>query len=350
MNSLETLRSHLEVLARSVADATESSPCLTPDEIDAYRACGNTAAEQGPGMRSTIVAHIAAARLVWASRGVENAVALLEQSVDALAAGYEGAQRSAVRREAAARREFIDDLLYGGVDLECLAKRAERFGLLLSHAHAVAVAGGPAVFDEGGAGLRQVEQAVFQRFGDRHVLLTTKGGHLVCVAPGDRGDVLAHFAKHAHAATDGAQVAVGRPHPGPGGVRHSYEEALAALDLAARMRLDAPVLRAADLLVYSVLLRDRAALSDLVENTLGPLSETRGGAGPLLETLSVFFDAGCVSAEAARRLNLSVRALTYRLERIHRLTGANPAEPGHRYKLQAAVVGARLLNWPDTRG
>ena len=48
----------------------------------------------------------------------------------------------------------------------------------------------------------------------------------------------------------------------------------------------------------------------------------------------------------SRRLTLSVRALTYRLERIHKLTGANPADPAHRYMLQTAVIGARLLDWP----
>ncbi len=41
-----------------------------------------------------------------------------------------------------------------------------------------------------------------------------------------------------------------------------------------------------------------------------------------------------------------MRALTYRLERIHKLTGANPADPSHRYMLQTAVIGARLLDWP----
>ncbi len=60
----------------------------------------------------------------------------------------------------------------------------------------------------------------------------------------------------------------------------------------------------------------------------------------------MYFNSGCVAAEAARRLALSVRALTYRLERIHTLTGANPADPDHRYMLQAAVIGARLLDWP----
>ena len=54
----------------------------------------------------------------------------------------------------------------------------------------------------------------------------------------------------------------------------------------------------------------------------------------------------CRRRGRARRLTLSVRALTYRLERIHKLTGANPADPARRYMLQTAVIGARLLDWP----
>ncbi|MGQ4440566.1 helix-turn-helix domain-containing protein, partial [Streptomyces violaceoruber] len=69
-----------------------------------------------------------------------------------------------------------------------------------------------------------------------------------------------------------------------------------------------------------------------------------------LETLTAYFDAGCVAAAAARRLSLSVRALTYRLERIHHLTGADPTDPAHRYMLQTATIGARLLEWPAREG
>jgi DNA-binding PucR family transcriptional regulator len=141
-------------------------------------------------------------------------------------------------------------------------------------------------------------------------------------------------------------VAIGRPQPGAAGVVHSYEEALNALELAERLELDEPVLRAADLLVYPVLTRDRQAMADLVHSALGPLRQARGGARPLLDTLTAYFDSGCVSAEAARRLSLSVRAFTYRLERIHKLTGADPSDPVHRYTLQTAVIGARLLDWP----
>ncbi|MFF1318552.1 PucR family transcriptional regulator [Streptomyces chartreusis] len=119
-----------------------------------------------------------------------------------------------------------------------------------------------------------------------------------------------------------------------------------ALDVAQRMGFDDPLLRAADLLVFPVLARDRQALVDLVRSTLSPLEQARGGAQPLLDTLTAYFDTGCVAAETARRLALSVRALTYRLDRIHTLTGTNPADPAHRYTLQTAVIGARLLDWP----
>ncbi|MGB8942776.1 MAG: helix-turn-helix domain-containing protein, partial [Streptomyces sp.] len=277
----------------------------------------------------------------------DSVLSVVGQAVDAFAAGYERAQRMAVRQEEAARREFIDDLLYGRSDMGLLAERAERFGLRLAHAHAVAVARGAGAYEEGDAVPRSVERAMISRFGDRDVLLTTKDGRLVCVAPGDQDEALAFFAKRAYAATDGGQVAIGRSQPGPGGVVQSYEEALNALDLAARLGVDEPVLRAADLLVYPVLTRDRQAMADLVVNTLGPLRRARGGAQPLLETLAAYFDSGCVGAEAARRLSLSVRAFTYRLDRIHKLTGADPADPVHRYTLQTAVIGARLLDWPD---
>jgi DNA-binding PucR family transcriptional regulator len=270
----------------------------------------------------------------------------VEQTVDAFAEGFERAQRLTVRREEAARREFIDDLLYGRSDMGRLAERATRFGLRLSRAHAVAVAAGPEAYTESDAVPRSVEAAMLARFSGRKILLTTKDGRLVCIAPGSQPDVLRYFAKQAHAATDGHQVAVGRPHRGPGGVVHSYDEALEALDLAERMKLDDPVLYAADLLVYPVLTRDRQAMADLVRSELGPLREARGGAEPLLRTLSVYFDAGCVAAETARRLSLSVRALTYRLERIHQLTGSDPSDPVHRYALQTAVIGARLMDWP----
>ncbi|MFG2359018.1 PucR family transcriptional regulator [Streptomyces sp. NPDC048521] len=339
---------YLDGYAHILAEVSATGRRLTREEMESRRILGEQAAEAGYGLRDLVSAHLTAARAVrsHSTGSTDSTLAAVQQAIDAFAEGYERAQRLAVRQEEAARREFIDDLLYGRSDLGRLAERAHRFGLRLSHAHAVAVAEGPRAYEEGAPVARQVEQALLARFGNRDVLLTTKDGRLLCIAPGHEDEVLPYFAKQAHAATDGGRVAIGRPHPGPGGVVQSYEEALNALELAERLNLDDSVLRAADLLVYPVLTRDRQAMADLVLGTLGPLTTARGGAQPLLDTLTVYFDSGCVAAEAARRLSLSVRAMTYRLERIRHLTGADPADPAHRYMLQTAVIGARLLDWP----
>ncbi|MET9885562.1 helix-turn-helix domain-containing protein [Streptomyces sp. NPDC006430] len=347
----EAPENHLAGYAESLGEACATGRRLTRAELDARRAGGEQAAEAGLGLRGMIREHLAASQSVLATAPAKAAGSLLaavEQAVDAFVEGYERAQHQAVRQEEAARREFIDDLLYGRSDLGRLAERAERFGLRLSQAHAVAVASGPEPYGDGYPVARGIEAAVLARFAGRQILLTTKDGRLICVAPGDQPDVLAFFAKQAYAATDGGRVAIGRSHPGAGGVVHSYEEALNALDLAQRMGLDGPVLHAADLLVYPVLTRDRQAMADLVESVLGPLRKGRGGAQSFIDTLTAYFDSGCVATEAARRLSLSVRALTYRLERIHGLTGSDPADPVNRYTLQTAVIGARLLGWPGT--
>lgn len=44
-----------------------------------------------------------------------------------------------------------------------------------------------------------------------------------------------------------------------------------------------------------------------------------------------------------------MRALTYRLESVHKLMGAHPADSAHRYMLQTAVIGARLSTGPPQR-
>lgn len=141
------------------------------------------------------------------------------------------------------------------------------------------------------------------------------------------------------------RIGVSRARSGVAGVRIGYEEACSSVELAGRLGLDGSVVHADDLLIYKVLLRDREALAELVEAVLAPLRTARGGAGPLLDTLDAYFTTGGVALAAARRLHLSVRALTYRLDRIHTLTRHDPTSPTDRYVLQTAVLGARLLGW-----
>ncbi|MFF2779580.1 PucR family transcriptional regulator [Streptomyces sp. NPDC058052] len=332
-----------------IGEASATGRRLTRAELESRRVLGAQAAEAGHGWRALVRGHLAASHVGRPASDLDSVLNVVEQAIDAFADGYEEAQRRVVRRHEAARREFIDDLLHGLGDAGQLSARAERFGLRLSRNHAVAVAEGPERYDETDPVPREVEAGLFTRFERRTVLFTTKDGRMVCIASADQEDVLLHFSKRAYAATDGGQVALGRPRPGVGGIGHSYQEALNTLDVARRMGFEEPLLRAVDLLVFPVLARDRQALVDLVDSTLGPLEQARGGSRALIRTLAVYFDTGCVATEAARRLALSVRALTYRLERVHALTGLSPADPTQRYTLHTAVIGARLLEWPAGR-
>jgi len=134
---------------------------------------------------------------------------------------------------------------------------------------------------------------------------------------------------------------VGRAHPGLYGIARSYEEAREALTMSGRLNVNTPVVTAHDLLLYRVLIRDQPAIVDLVQAVLSPLVQARGGARPLLETLDAYFAAGAVATDAAKRLHVSVRTVTYRLERIKALTGYDMANPD--LTSDAGAIGIALL-------
>jgi hypothetical protein len=334
---------------------------LTRSELDACRQHGEQTAGLGVPMRVVVDAYLTATWQAWdelpaartaGSLGVLRSVtrAVLRAADDAAAAladGYDNAQRITIRREEALRREFIDDLLDGRGDLELLVERAERFGLRPGGRHVVAVATGDQPLTDTTPLTRRTEAEAAHRFGSRDVLVATKAGLLVCVVPAGDGGVVGQLAGLLRR-LGGLRVGVGRPRAGPTGVARSYEEAVQALELARRLGLDDPVVEAASLLVYRVLLRDRGAIAELVDGVLGPLTQARGGAEPLLDTLTVYFQTGGVAAKTARRLHLGTRTVTYRLERVRSLTGYAATDPAHRFTLEAAVLGARLLDWPAT--
>jgi len=265
-----------------------------------------------------------------------------------------------IRHEEALRAEFVDDLLRGDADVASMVERAEPFGIDLGKLHHVALVAP----QDGAAGLERtattLERAVVDRSGDRDVLVATKDGRVVIVVPGGPppgparrpgGSVGALIQQDLRrlAVPGRWRVAAGRAFPGAYGIPRSYEEAREALALADRLGLDTDVVDGWDLLVYRVLGRDQAAIVDLVRDVLGPLERVRGGPQVLLDTLQVYFDAGEVATETARRLHVSVRTVTYRLARIAELTDHRVSAPDQRFALHAAVIGARLLEWPAKR-
>jgi DNA-binding PucR family transcriptional regulator len=360
---------------RVVVAAVEEGRAVPPARLRAYRTLGDRAARDGVALRALLDLYLSAGWRLWpelpavrrARRDPAGVVAagqvMLHAADDVVAAlteGFQLARRALIRSQEAARREFVDDLLTGAADVAGLLHRAVGFGLDLAGPHAVAVVAAEHPFADASPLLARLERAVLGRKGDAHALLASKEGRLVVVFPAPDAAAVDHVVTRLTATlrrSAGARGSVGewrlglgRSAVGADGVRTSFREAGDALDLAARLELTEPVADARDLLVYRLLLRDRAGLADLVEGTLGGLRAARGGAGPLVATLAAWFAAGGNAAGTARRLHVSVRTVTYRLDRIAELTGLGPAAPADRFTLHVAVLGARLLGWPTASG
>ena len=357
---------------RLLADAATSGRRPDAAELNAVDLLGRRAAELGVSARSAVQLYLSAARRLWQqlpavvrsrdSEVVRAAAAavlhVVDEAVARLAEGYNDARRQMVRWEETLRRDFVEDLLRGDADVGRLVERAEPFGLDMARPHQVALAAPSGRLNETEAAISSLERAVVRWAGDRDVLVATKDGWIVVLTPADTdvpgprtgaktlGDLmLAELARLPRGRP--WRVTVGRPYPGSYGIARSYEEAREGLTMAVRLRLDSSLIQAEQLLIYRVLLRDQPAIADLVQSVLGELVHARGGAEPLLETLDAYFATGGVATTAARRLHLSVRAVTYRLDRIKTLTGYDAADPAQRFTVHTAVLGAKLLGWPD---
>jgi sugar diacid utilization regulator len=370
----ELLADLLSALVTAVATGNR----LGRRDLAVYRDAGRRAAARGVALRALLDLYLSAMWRLWRllpevgeptdSTVVAAAGDVMLRAADDVVAvlteGYQLARRDLVSAQAAARREFVDDLLLGGTQgLSGLVERAGSFGLSLAGPHAVVVVQAERPFTDSSPLTTMLERSILGAKADADALVTTKEGSLVAIfAAPDRGaidGVIAGLAGSLPTATTSAGVrlrrtadvgswrmGVGRAHQGPTGVRLSYDQALEALELGARLGGHQQVWDAADLLVQRVLVRDESAMRELVDAVLAPLTKARGGAEPLLRTLEAYFAAGGNASLTARSLHLSVRALTYRLEKVAAVTGRDPADPAHRFELQTAVTGARLLDWP----
>ena len=364
----------------ALVDAVTAGNPFSRSQLASFRSAGRKASAQGIALRPVLALFLSATWRLWPhlpavagpapdpSAVVPAGELMLRAAQDVVAAlteGYQLARRELVAAQAAARREFVDDLLLGGTqELAGLVERAASFGLTLAGPHAVVIVEAEQPFTDSSAVTAMLERSILGSKADANALVTTKDGSLVVIfAAPDRAavdeviDGLTGSLPAAPTASGvqlrrrvevgGWRMGVGLAHQGPLGVRLSYDQAREALRLGGRGGVSGQVLDAADFMVQRVLIRDETAMRELVDALLTPLTRARGGAEPLLQTLEAYFAAGGNASLSARSLHLSVRALTYRLDKIGRLTGRDPADPVQRFELQTAVTGARLLGWPD---
>lgn len=119
----------LEGYAEMPDEVSLTSRRLTRSEVESRRALGERAAVEGVARHRVTAGYVAAAQM----RSVAGAVmGALAQAVEAVGQGYAHAQRLAVRKEEAARREFVDPAI-----------RARRRGAAGRPRGAVRAAAGP---------------------------------------------------------------------------------------------------------------------------------------------------------------------------------------------------------------
>ena len=344
---------------------------LSADALAAHGASGYEAAASGVPLRAVVDLYLSAARWAWAAlpcvvdatstsavREVGTLVlGAVDDAVAAVCGGYQEASRAALRAEEASRRELIDDLLTGSSDAAALADGASALGLRLDSDHVVVVIAGNRRFVDGRVVVSDLDAALrapalHQELAP-NLLVATRHGQLVVVLPappgGDAGLEAALLVIAARLDRERPltwRAAVCRPRGGVSGVRLGFEEARWALQLSARLPDPPQVVRAFDLLVYQVLGHEQEPLRDLIRSVLLPLEQARGGAAPLLHTLRTYLACGAVTTLTAKELHLSVRAVTYRLQRVRTLTGRDITLPDDRFDFDAALRGAVLLDWP----
>jgi sugar diacid utilization regulator len=244
---------------------------------------------------------------------------------------------------------LVDELLDSdAVDLESLARRAERLGYsldALTCAIAVEPLAKPELFAQRSAFtyLRRTVRSVLEEAGCGAV-----------VAP--RGDTLlalitdptsAGHREIGHQLVERAQIQTGlsvaagisRTITDPSKLAQAVREAQQALEAARTVTELAPVALAGELDLHSLLLSAPRSeeLKRAAVRLLSPLVEGRGRSSDLLTTLETYLDAVGHLESTAQRLGIHINTLRNRLRRIESLLGLELRDARARVDLQLAL-------------
>ncbi|MFJ7205752.1 PucR family transcriptional regulator [Streptomyces sp. NPDC098789] len=242
-------------------------------------------------------------------------------------------------------RNLADVLLAG----RPARRAAERYGRTLAERYDVVVFRLPDAPGGAAAGVLRAVRSELDR--DPEVLATLKGEGGVLLVPlaqdgGGGGDGAARRGKgqsppcaarrllaRLDAATGLPCIAAAATAREHAAVERAHTEAGEVLALAEALGRSPGLYRLADLAVEYQLVQPGPA-RDALARTLEPLADQPH----LLETLREFIAAGYRRAEAADALTVHRNTLTYRLGRIHLLTGHDATDPADARRLAAALT------------
>jgi DNA-binding PucR family transcriptional regulator len=317
--------------------------------LHAYRLWGELAWEE-------IVAATASEDLAARDTAMRMAGRLIQQlnlvSTE-LTRGYLTESEGVRSDEDALRRELVEVLVAAPEDRDRAVRLADALALPLAPSYVAIVAGLAADaaagrLDRAAANRRaaaRARQVIGSRSAAAEVLVTVRHEYVVVLVPDASprdataiaGDLAAELGPLGYA------VGVGGIHDDLEGTRTAYREAAEALDVAIASGATGEPTEFERVLVDAIL-RQSPLTARLVTAVFEPLRRHDvERAGELADTLTAFIDSGFSVARAARRLNAHANTVTYRLQRIHELTGHDPRRADDLATLVLAVRASRAL-------
>ncbi|MBI3978512.1 MAG: helix-turn-helix domain-containing protein, partial [Chloroflexi bacterium] len=249
-----------------------------------------------------------------------------------LAFAQEAAKERAVQAaESRLRGDFLNALLTASAsDLAEIQLRSRQLGVDLAQPLQAVVfqVGAADAGDGAGAAAELLGQRLSQLAArPGQALVSVDDGRLVALVPAAMsGKRLAEDAVSAVLPVVGTiaiSAGVGRPHVGAEGVRTSFREARAALEIGIGLYGSGKTVAFDDLGAYRLLyaLREHPELLAFFSETLGALQQyDRENDTEMLRTLEVYFACDGVLNRAAEQLYLHRNSLAYRMRRIEEIT------------------------------
>ncbi len=352
----DAVRSNVATLAQVLSEGRE----IKRDELEGIERTGARRAEAAIPLDDVLHAYRTVSRVCWdvladecrsAERDALEATIQLAEAVlrytdqisTSVAEAYARAQRSIVRHQEGARREFLADLLYGSdAPPEDLLRRAHTFGYDLTLSYIALVGVGPATPQGREVAVASAATAVGPLTTDPIVL--ERAGQTVALLPSDPfGDVT--IVPEKMVAELGGQwcFGVGGPELGLEGIRRAYLEAKEALEIGLALELEGRIFRFDDLLLYHFLRTNSALVDRFITQMIGPLIEyDQRRKGDLVSTLEAYFAADGSIKMAGELLFAHPHTVTYRMKQIEKLTGWSLRDAEDKLRLQLALRAHRL--------
>lgn len=358
---LDEVRHSMRATVAIMAHALDERRDVSTQELKSVEVVGARRAEAGIPLEDVLHAYRMVSRACWevlaeecrAHPGdaleptIELAEALLrynDRISTCVADAYARAQRSIVREQEGARREFLADLLYGtDASPEDILRRAHAFGYDLSLGYVALVGLGP-VEDARKEVAVAAGASIAAAYGAADPIVLGRGDHTIALVPVDASADIAAMPEKVVAELQGDwRFGVGGPEPGLEGIRRAYLEAREALEIGLALGLPDAVFRFDDLLLYHFLRIEPALVDRFVGQSLGPLLDYDARRrGELVKTLEAYFDADGSVKSAGEALFAHPHTVTYRLKQVERLTGWSLRAPEDKLRLHLALRAYRL--------